>query len=347
MSSMHNITRPIERDMVEFDKLFRSSLTSADGLLQQALDYVLQRSGKRMRPVLVMLMMRHLSGMDSNGSEVLSDKVFYAASTLELLHTASLVHDDVVDDSNQRRGQASVNAIFNNKVSVLVGDYILSTALLNASLTDEISIVNVVSALGQQLAWGEVEQLQNTSKKSFSLDAYYDVISKKTASLFCACCEVAAVMAKSSDEERQKAIDFGHDIGMIFQIRDDIFDYVSTAEEIGKPVGNDMQEGKLTLPVLHVLQGGEEPSSLCAEMDHDELHNMQEIAHKVRSHEATKEEIAELVKYTIENGGLEYAEEVMDTFYAHALEYINDNVKNVALAAALRAYLDFVRGRKN
>lgn len=336
MSEMQNILRPIERDMVEFDMLFRRSLTSTDGLLQQALDYVLQRSGKRMRPVLVMLMMRHLSGMSSEGCAMLSDKVFYAASTLELLHTASLVHDDVVDDSNKRRGQASVNAIFNNKVSVLVGDYILSTALLNASLTDEISIVNVVSALGQQLAWGEVEQLQNISDKNFSLDAYYDVISKKTASLFCACCEVAAVMAQSSPEDRQKAIDFGHDIGMIFQIRDDIFDYVSTAEEIGKPVGNDMQEGKLTLPVLHVLQG-----------DNDNLKYVQEIARKVRSHEATKEEIAQLVEYTVENGGLKYAEEVMDTFYAHALEYINDNVKDEALAASLRAYLDFVRGRKN
>ena len=245
MDSLSLIKRPIEREFTQFVEMFNAAMTHDDGLLGNALTHIRQRGGKRMRPLLTLLIAK-------NYGEV-SDVTLNAALGLELLHTASLVHDDVGDESAERRGQASVNASFNNKVAVLVGDYILSTALLHVSKTGDQRIVENLSQLGRTLAAGEILQLSNIQNPDFSEQVYYDVIHKKTASLFESCATLGCISVGANDNEVEQARRFGEMLGMMFQIRDDIFDYYDS-REIGKPTGNDMTEGKLTLPVLYALR---------------------------------------------------------------------------------------------
>ena len=244
MDFLSTIKQPIESDLKEFIALFEESLTHQEGMLSSALSHIRQRGGKRMRPILMLLMAKNY-GTISNVTQ-------HSAVGLELLHTASLVHDDVVDESGERRGQASVNATYNNKVAVLVGDYILSTALLHVSYTGNQRIVQELSELGRTLAAGEILQLSNIQNQDFSEDVYYQVIKQKTAALFQSCAAIGALSAGASKEQVDKAAEFGNNLGIIFQIRDDIFDYFDS-KEIGKPTGNDMSEGKLTLPVLYSL----------------------------------------------------------------------------------------------
>ena len=244
MDYLSIIRKPIEGEMSNFVELFGQCLTHEEGLLGQVLSHIRQRGGKRMRPMLILLTAK-------NYGEI-SDVTQNAALGLELLHTASLVHDDVVDESSERRGQPSVNASYNNKVAVLVGDYILSTALLRVSLSKNQRIVQHLAELGRTLAAGEILQLSNISNQEITEDVYYQVIEKKTAALFEACSILGAISVGASEDDIEKAKKFGHNIGMIFQIRDDIFDYYDS-KEIGKPTGNDMMEGKLTLPVIHAL----------------------------------------------------------------------------------------------
>ena len=237
MDYLSLITRPIENDLNDFIKLFNSSLTHDQALLSEVLSHIRQRGGKRMRPILMLLMAKNYGGV--------SKVTQYSAVGLELLHTASLVHDDVVDEAGERRGQASVNASYNNKVAVLVGDYILSTALLNVAFTDNQRIIEYLAELGRILAAGEILQLSNINNQEIREDVYYEVIKQKTAALFEACAAIGAISANASDEEVKKARQFGQNLGIMFQIRDDIFDYFDS-KEIGKPTGNDMAEGKLT-----------------------------------------------------------------------------------------------------
>ena len=244
MDYLSLIKQPIEKDLNDFIALFNSSLTHDDGLLSQVLTHIRQRGGKRMRPMLILLTAK-------NYGEV-SNVTQHAAVGLELLHTASLVHDDVVDESGERRGQASVNATYNNKVAVLVGDYILSTALLHVSYTGHQQIVQYLAELGRTLAAGEILQLSNIQNQEISEEIYYQVINQKTAALFEACAAIGALSAGASAEEVKAAGEFGQNLGIMFQIRDDIFDYFDS-KEIGKPTGNDMTEGKLTLPVIYAL----------------------------------------------------------------------------------------------
>jgi octaprenyl-diphosphate synthase len=276
-----------------------------------------------MRPMLILLSAKNYGEV----SEVTQN----AALGLELLHTASLVHDDVVDESSERRGQASVNASYDNKVAVLVGDYILSTALLRVALSNNHQIVQQLAELGRTLAAGEILQLSNISNQEISEDIYYQVIDKKTAVLFEACAGLGAISVGVSDEEVEKAKKFGHNIGMIFQIRDDIFDYYDS-KEIGKPTGNDMTEGKLTLPVIYALK-------------HSGFDSMMTLAKKVKSGTINADEIAVLVEFTKQSGGIEYAEKKMEEFAKEAQKYIDESVKP-ELKAAYTAYLDYVIQRK-
>ena len=209
------------------------------------MEYIRRRTGKQMRPMLILLMARNYG--------LVTDVTQNAAVGLELLHTASLVHDDVVDESCERRGQASVNAMYNNKVAVLVGDYLLSTALLRVACTRNATIVEYLSELGRVLASGEILQLSTTHNQEISETVYYQVIRQKTAALFEACCAMGAMSSGASVSGIEEAKAFGRNLGIIFQIRDDIFDYYESPE-IGKPTGNDMAEGKLTLPVIHALK---------------------------------------------------------------------------------------------
>lgn len=323
MDYLATIRRPIATEMNDFVVLFNESLTHGEGLLEQVLSHIRKRGGKRMRPMLILLSAKNYGEV----SEVTQN----AALGLELLHTASLVHDDVVDESSERRGQASVNASYDNKVAVLVGDYILSTALLRVALSNNHQIVQQLAELGRTLAAGEILQLSNISNQEISEDVYYQVIDKKTAVLFEACAGLGAISVGVKDEEVEKAKKFGHNIGMIFQIRDDIFDYYDS-KEIGKPTGNDMTEGKLTLPVIYALK-------------HSGFDSMMTLAKKVKSGTINADEIAVLVEFTKQSGGIEYAEKKMEEFAKEAQKYIDESVKP-ELKAAYTAYLDYVIQRK-
>ena len=320
MDNISLIKQPISADLADFISLFNQSLTHTDGLLSQALDHIRQRGGKRMRPILILLIAKNFGKISSVTQ--------HAGVGLELLHTASLVHDDVVDESSERRGQPSVNAVYNNKVSVLVGDYILSTALLYVSFTGNKRIVQYLAELGRVLASGEILQLSNIQNQKISEDVYYEVIKKKTAALFEACAAIGALSAGASDEQVERAKLFGQNLGIIFQIRDDIFDYYDSTE-IGKPTGNDMAEGKLTLPIIYALN----------KLPMDSMLN---LARKVKSGAVNRDEIAVLVDFAKQNGGIEFAEQKMLELRRTCLNFIEEDVKDDEIKQALTAYVDFV-----
>lgn len=319
MSLLTEIRNPIERELAQFEQIFNDSLASSNPLLNAAIKHLRKSNGKLMRPILVLLFAKMCGGVRT--------EVLHAAVSLELLHTASLVHDDVVDESDERRGQLSVNAVFNNKVSVLVGDFLLASSLVQVSKSRDFQIVDVVSRLGQLLADGEILQLSNVSNKAFSEEIYYDVISKKTAALFSACSRVGALSASVASEIVEKATLFGTYLGICFQIRDDIFDYFESTE-VGKPTGNDMLEGKLTLPSLYMLNNGATDAQV-------------KRAHTIKEGDATIDAIKEFIADVIAFGGIEYAEEVMKKYRLKAMDLLNDFPESPA-REALQKYLDYV-----
>jgi octaprenyl-diphosphate synthase len=319
MDYLSVIKEPIASDFQDFQSKFQDALMYSDGILSSALAHIRQRTGKQMRPMLTLLSAKNYGQI--------SDVTHYAAVALELLHTASLVHDDVVDESSERRGQPSVNVSYNNKVAVLVGDYILSTCLLNVSFTNNHRILYYLSELGRTLASGEILQLQNINNQEISEDAYFQVIRQKTASLFETCCSMGALSVGASDEDVEKAKMFGQNLGTIFQIRDDIFDYFDSVD-IGKPTGNDMREGKLTLPVIYALT-------------HSDFEPMKLLARKVKVGKINADEIAVLVEFTKRQGGIEYAEQKMEEIAVDARRYIESSVKP-ELQEAFSMYLDYV-----
>ena len=324
MDYLSIITEPISSELTDFIALFNQSLSHTNGMLTQALDHIRQRAGKRMRTILILLMAKNFGRI--------TDATQHAAVGLELLHTASLVHDDVVDESGERRGQASVNQVFDNKVAVLVGDYILSTALLQVSYTHSEVIVRCLAELGRTLSNGEILQLSNIQNQDISEDIYYQVIKQKTAALFEACAALGAVSAGATESEIESARRFGRNLGIIFQIRDDIFDYYDHGE-IGKPTGNDMIEGKLTLPVIYALNTTQDEEMIT-------------LARKVKNGSVTDEEIARLVAFTKAHGGIEYADKRMRDFHAEATLFLETEVKDEAVRRSLKAYLDYVIERK-
>ena len=320
MDYLSIIKQPISTEIADFIEIFNQSLTHEDGMLGQALEHIRQRTGKRMRPILILLIAKCFGKISSVTQ--------HAAVGLELLHTASLVHDDVVDESSERRGQASVNATYNNKVAVLVGDFILSTALLNVAKTGDQRIVENLAELGRTLSNGEILQLTNIQNQDFSEEVYYQVINQKTAALFEACAGIGALSVGADEEVVEEAKRFGQNLGIIFQIRDDIFDYYDSPE-IGKPTGNDMAEGKLTLPVIYAL-------------NNSSFDSMNKLARKVKAGTINPDEIAVLVEFAKQQGGIEYAEKRMWEFHAEAVGFIEKRVGDSAVGEALRAYLDYV-----
>ena len=325
MDQLSLIQQPIRESLDNFIELFNGSLVHSDKLLSQVLTHIRQRGGKRMRPILILLLAKNYG--------VVSQTTLHSAVGLELLHTASLVHDDVVDESEERRGPASVNANYNNKVAVLVGDFLLSTALLHVSFTNNPTIIQNLAELGRTLARGEILQLSNIQNTVISEDVYYDVIKMKTAALFESCAGIGAMSAGASAEEVEKAKLFGQNLGIIFQIRDDIFDYYESSE-IGKPTGNDMAEGKLTLPVIYAL-------------NNSNLESMHKLARKVKNGTVNSDEIAVLVDFAKENGGIEYAKRRMNDYRQLCVDYIERSVKEKAIRDALTAYVDYVIQRNH
>ena len=323
MDSISLIKTPIEAELEDFKDLFDSPLSDSNALLDSVITHIRKRNGKMMRPILVLLVARLYSAV--------SPATLHAAVSLELLHTASLVHDDVVDESTERRGQLSVNAVFNNKVSVLAGDYLLATSLVHAEQTNNYKIIRLVSSLGQKLAEGELLQLSNVSNHSFSEEVYFDVIRKKTAALFAACAEAAALSVEVGEEEVAFARLLGEYIGICFQIKDDIFDYFDS-KKIGKPTGNDMLEGKLTLPVLYALNTTKDEWA-------------EQTALKVKEGTATPHENVCLFSEEQENGGIEYACRIIEQYKKKAFDLLA-SLPESNICVALRTYLDYVVDRE-
>ena len=271
-----------------------------------------------MRPILLLLVAKD-SGEPTDAS-------FLSAVTLEMIHSASLIHDDVVDDSDERRGKASVNATYGNQVAVLAGDYLLSNALIKACETCSIPIVTRIADLGRQLAKGEIVQMKNASVNALSEEGYFNAIQLKTAALFSTCAELGALSVGASQERMAWAKSLGEHIGICFQIRDDIFDYYN--DNVGKPTGNDLREGKITLPLVNALNRFPDAYMLS-------------LAEKARSLTITEKEIAELVAFAKDKGGIDYARKVMYDRAETARQMLAE-VRHEPIREALNRYIDFV-----
>jgi octaprenyl-diphosphate synthase len=323
MNTLEALQNPIADVLEQYKQQFAETLQSDNPLLQQAVNHLLQKKGKLVRPTLVFLSAKLFGSVNQ--------RVYDVALALELLHTASLVHDDVVDESDRRRGQASVNALMTNQIAVLVGDFLLSRALHHAALTGDTKVVDVVANLGQTLADGELLQLANLDEEKLDEASYYMVIRKKTSSLFAVAAQLGVLASGGSEEEAERMRRFGHLVGTCFQLRDDIFDY-DTKTDVGKPAGNDMKEGKLTLPVIHVINKTKDEEMLSKAL-------------KVRRGEATQEEIDDLVAFTIDNEGIEYAYWAMNEFRMMA-DGLIDESRDPAIVESLHSLVSFMAERK-
>ena len=321
MEVLDKIKAPVAAELEQFREAFRKTLYSDNPLLEQAVEHLLKAPGKQLRTLLVLLAARMVGEVN--------EKVIRVALALEMLHTASLVHDDVVDESDRRRGLPSVNALLSNQVAVLAGDFVLSKALECAAETEDVRVVRYIAQLGQSLADGELLQLDSQDSEVLSEAVYFDIIGRKTASLFSLCARLGAMMAGGTEAEAERLAQYGKLIGICFQLRDDVFDY-GTAE-VGKPLGNDMKEGKLTLPTIYAVVHSDDAS-------------MRELALKVRRREASAEEMHQLMDFTVSQGGLEYAQWHMKDMQGMA-DGLIDDTRNPSITEALHLLTAFVAER--
>lgn len=302
-----------------FNSYFESQFKSDLPLLDSALRYVNEGTGKKMRPILLLLVAKYLGNVNI--------KMLASASAMEMLHTASLLHDDVIDESDKRRGRPSVNVAYNNSIAVLVGDYILSQSLNNAATTRDYRIVEELSILGKALTRGELMQLDLQRNGSYNEENYISVIKYKTASLFVCCCACAVYSADANNDMLDRFKKFGENIGICFQIKDDLFDYYSN--DVGKPTGSDMREGKITLPALYVLANSNNPL-------------LEPVRAKLSASQYLDEnEIEQLIRISIEEGGIRYAENMIEHYRSEALALLPDDIAD-ELREALTAYIDYV-----
>lgn len=300
MKDRSKIEQPVAVEFKRFNEEFAASLRSETNRLQSAIDRILNASGKHVRPLLVLL--------TAKACGQVTDNTINSAVLLELLHTATLIHDDVIDETKQRRGVPSLNAIFDNRISVLVGDYVLSTALIRSIQTGNLQIIGIVSNLGRDLSEGEIKQLETAEESIIDESCYMQVIRKKTAMLLSACAEIGSISVGASGEMVEKCREFGEYLGYCFQIKDDIFDYFKEAN-IGKPTGNDIREGKVTLPLLHALKTGRR----------EEVDKCLRI---IKEKDFTTENIDLLIDFAKANGGIEYAEQRMQEYRDKAVEVL-------------------------
>ncbi len=318
MTERNKIEEPVAGEFARFNEEFESSLRSGTGLLQAAIDQILGATGKHIRPLLVLL--------SAKACGTITESTINSAVFLELLHTATLIHDDVIDETRQRRGVPSLNAIFDNRVAILTGDYILSTALIRSIQTGDLRIVGIVSNLGRDLSEGEIKQMETADESILDEDCYLQVIYKKTATLLSACTTIGAISAGAGDAQIGIMRRFGELIGYAFQIKDDIFDYFKESH-IGKPTGNDIREGKVTLPLLFALQhGGEEAEA---------------YRRIILAKDFTDEQVERLIDFAKANGGIEYAERRMMDYHDKAIEAL-DPLPDSAAKKALVDLADYI-----
>ena len=298
--SLRDIKAPIADEMTEFETKFRASMKSNVLLLDKIMTYIVKRKGKQMRPMFVFL----TAGTCGN----ISDSTYRGASLIELLHTATLVHDDVVDDANYRRGFFSVNALWKNKIAVLVGDYLLSRGLLLSINNNDHQLLKIVSEAVQEMSEGELLQMEKARRLDITEEVYYDIIRQKTASLIASCCAVGASSSGSENGTVEKMKLFGEKVGMAFQIKDDLFDYGSS--EIGKPLGIDIKEKKMTLPLIYALQNAS-------------WGEKRRVINTIKNHSNKPKKVSEVIEFVKKSGGIEYATEVMNKFYQEAMDVLN------------------------
>lgn len=303
MNPIELIKKAIKTELDQFDTTLVSSLHTDNTLLKGVNEYVFMNMGKRLRPMLALLSAKVAGGV--------TDSTVHGAIALELLHTATLVHDDVVDDTLERRGAQSVNARWGNKVAVLSGDYMLAGALQQVARTRNTEVMSVLAGIAMELADGELLQLNSTQNIKISEEQYFNIIRKKTAHLFAACCEVGALTAAAvSDFQRNQLRAYGEYLGMCFQIKDDVFDYLQNIK-IGKPTGNDLRDGKVTLPLIYALKNATE-----------EVRN--KIFTIIGIRDFSEENIAMVTRFAIDGGGLQYAQEMMEVYKNKAIDALRD-----------------------
>lgn len=321
MEYMKQILLPIEAEFDEFKSRYSSLFSCSNPAVDLLLKFLLQRNGKMMRPVLVMLVAKSFGN--------LKDCIYHLASAVELVHQGSLIHDDVVDESETRRGKSSANAAFDNRLAVLLGDYIVSKSLQEVVATQNLKCVNAISTLIGTLSEGEITQLDVLNSTTLSEQAYFEIISGKTASLFSACTSLSAILSGASDKQVEAFRTYGNIAGLCFQIMDDILDY-HDSKETGKPSGNDLKEGKFTLPAIYALT-------------HSDLDWSAHIK-AIRSLSATPDQIREVTEYTLSNGGIDYAVRKMQELKAKALDVLPSNLPD-SLKTAFSSYLELIVNR--
>ena len=310
MLSVKEIKAPIADELLIFEDKFRESMKSNVSLLDKITHYIVKRKGKQMRPMFVFLVAKMLGDIN--------EKSYNAASLMELLHTATLVHDDVVDDANERRGFFSVNALWKNKIAVLVGDYLLSRSLLLSIDNKDFRSLEIVAKAVKAMSEGELLQIEKARKLDITEEVYFEVIRQKTASLIAACCEAAAVSVDREDLA-ETMYRFGELVGLAFQIKDDIFDY-GTDEKIGKPTGNDIRERKMTLPIIYAL-------------NHSDKKTRQTLINTVKRYNDNSKKIKEAIAIVVEAGGVQYAYKRMMEIKNEALNLLNEIPDNDAKKA--------------
>lgn len=323
MPILTRIKRPVEKEMAEFEAYFAKTMRGEIPLLNIILNYILRRKGKQMRPLLVFLTAK------LNGE--VSEPTFVAATFIELLHTASLVHDDVVDDAHERRGALSINALWNSKIAVLVGDYMLSKGMLISVEKGRFDMLEIVSEAVKSMSEGELLQLQKARKQSIKEEDYFKIIISKTAALISACTACGARSVTDDADTIQLMKDFGENIGVAFQIKDDILDYEGTGIT-GKTAGNDIKERKITLPLIHALEqsGGSKK---------------RHILGIVKSRKKTRQEINEVISFVTENGGIDYSVIKMNQYRDKALAIL-DSYPESEIKESLKEFVNYTTSRK-
>jgi len=318
------IKDPVNQEMELFEIKFRESMSSKVALLNRITYYIVNRKGKQMRPMFVFLTAKLL-----NNGEV-NERTYRGASIIELIHTASLVHDDVVDESNKRRGFFSINALWKNKIAVLVGDYLFSKGLLLSLDNGDFDLLRIISVAVREMSEGELLQIEKARRLDIDEEVYYDIIRQKTATLIAACCSMGACSVKPESEEVEIFRKFGEYCGMAFQIKDDLFDYGE--QKIGKPTGIDIKEQKMTLPLIHVL-------NTCSKSEKKWMIN------SVKNHNRDKKRVKEVIDFVKNQGGLTYAETKMHGFKKQALDLLGTYPKS-SYRDSLELMVNYVVDRK-
>ncbi len=322
--TLKEIKAPVEHHIVEFEKQFRDSMKSKVPLLDKITRYIVKRKGKQMRPLFVFFAAQLCGGI--------TEKTYRAASLIELLHTATLVHDDVVDDSNERRGFFSLNALWKNKISVLVGDYLLSRGLLLSLDNDDFELLKIVSHSVKQMSEGELLQLEKARNLDIKEDVYFEIITKKTASLIASCFECGAASVGATKEIQEKLRQMGEYTGIAFQIKDDLLDF-NNGKNTGKPVGGDIKERKLTLPLLHLL-------------DKSDYLEKRRIINIVKNHGQNPEKVALLIDKVNRGGGIDYARKMMEENLNKAFNIL-DSLPESPSRQSLKDLVQFTIDRDN